>query len=94
MTLGYYETPRNEFKQLFSIETAKPGGYTNKHSVVLKLVPTRQPGPEELTAVDREMIKLLGPKVDFRVVLMPEIPLKQGEKFRVSRSYAYSNFTD
>ncbi|MFC1839983.1 phenylacetate--CoA ligase family protein [Thermodesulfobacteriota bacterium] len=66
----------------------------SNYSVILKLVPSRQPEPDELKAVDREMLKLLGQKVSYRVELMPEITLKHGEKFRVSRSYVYSHFSD
>ena len=66
----------------------------SEHFVVLRLVPSRHPRPDELAAVEQEIMRFLGSEVRFRVDLLPSIPLAPEEKFRVSRSYVQSHYDD
>ena len=63
-----------------------------KDRIVLHAVPAAQPAREEIEQLERAIMPLLGPRVEFRVVLVPEIPIEPGGKFRVSCSLVESAY--
>jgi len=64
-------------------------------SIVMKVVPFYSPSTQEMAAFVLPVVKLVGPDVQFRVALVPEIPMDANGKFRVYRSRirsAYDGF--
>jgi phenylacetate-CoA ligase len=64
-------------------------------SIVMKVVPFYSPSTQEMAAFVLPVVKLVGPDVQFRVDLVPEIPMDANGKFRVYRSRirsAYDGF--
>jgi len=55
-------------------------------SIVMKVVPFHGPSTQEMSALVQPVVELLGPEVQFRVDLVPEIPMDTSGKFRVYRS--------
>ena len=60
--------------------------------IILRVVSTSTPSPQELTRCEEPVTALLGQGVEFRVVLVPEIQLEPSGKFRVSRSLVKSAY--
>jgi len=50
------------------------------------VVPSTDPTPSQVALVEDSATKLLGPGVEFRIVLVPEIKFDSNGKFRVARS--------
>jgi len=74
----FYETA----EWLWSYQLAQEG----LTQVTLRVVPSRQPTPEETARVEEAVRRILGPQVDFRIVLVPEIRPGPGGKFRPAYS--------
>lgn len=62
--------------------------------VVLRVVPGRAPSPDELARAEADGRVTLEPRVEFRIVLVPEIPFEPSGKFRYSRSLVWSAYDD
>lgn len=62
--------------------------------VVLRVVPGRRPTPDERAEAEREARAHLGPGVEFELILVSEIPLEPGGKFRYCRSLVRSVYDD
>jgi phenylacetate-CoA ligase len=58
--------------------------------IVLRVQPARAPDSECVAALERSVLSLLGPRVDFLVQLVDDIPLEESGKFRPSRSLVRS----
>jgi phenylacetate-CoA ligase len=64
-------------------------------SIVMRVVPFHTPSAQEMAALVQPVVELVGPDVQFRVDLVPEIPMDANGKFRVYRSRirsAYDGF--
>jgi phenylacetate-CoA ligase len=64
-------------------------------SILMKVVPFHRPSPQEMSLLVQPVVDLVGPDVQFRMVLVPEIPMEANGKFRVYRSQirsAYDGF--
>jgi phenylacetate-CoA ligase len=64
-------------------------------SIVMRVVPFHRPSTQEMAALVQPVVELVGPDVQFRVDLVPEIPMDANGKFRVYRSRirsAYDGF--
>jgi phenylacetate-CoA ligase len=64
-------------------------------SIVMRVVPFHRPSTQEMAALVQPVVELVGPDVQFRVDLVPEIPVDANGKFRVYRSRirsAYDGF--
>jgi len=59
--------------------------------IVLRVVPMEAPSVDQLTRIQRSVLPLLGPGVEFQVSLVDDIPLEEGGKFRPSRSLVASD---
>jgi hypothetical protein len=59
--------------------------------IVLRVQPAQTPDSERVAALERSVLSLLGPRVDFRVQLVDDIPLEESGKFRPSRSLVRSS---
>jgi len=55
-------------------------------SIVMKVVPFHRPSTQEMLALVQPVVELAGQDVQFRVDLVPEIPMDANGKFRVYRS--------
>jgi phenylacetate-CoA ligase len=62
--------------------------------IVLRVVPRGTPPREELAQAEAEARATLGPGVDFRLLLVPEIPLDGSGKFHYCRSFVRSAYGD
>ena len=60
--------------------------------VILRVVPSKTPTPQELVRLEESVKSLLGQGVEFQVILVPEIQLEPSGKFRVSRSLVKSAY--
>jgi len=60
--------------------------------VVLRVVPSHTPSLRQLAVLEESGAALLGDRVKFQVVLVPEIQLEPNGKFRVSRSLVKSDY--
>lgn len=60
--------------------------------IILQVVPSIPPTPQELARLEEPVTNLLGRDVEFRVVLVPEIQTEPSGKFRVSRSLVKSAY--
>lgn len=60
--------------------------------VILQVVPSSPPPPEEILKLERSVSSLLGQGVEFRIILVSEIETDQIGKFRVSRSLVRSAY--
>jgi phenylacetate-CoA ligase len=58
--------------------------------IVLRVLPRHAPDPEHLARIERSVLPLLGPRVQFRLQLVPDLPLEHTGKFRPSRSLVSS----
>jgi phenylacetate-CoA ligase len=56
--------------------------------VVMRVIPRREPAPEEVREIERAVGEVLGPRVDFSVRLVEAIPYDAGGKFSAYRSLA------
>jgi len=61
-----------------------------KDRIVLRAVPLGHPSPEKALRLEHTVSSMLGPAVEFRVVLVSSIERGPGGKFRVSRSLVRS----
>ncbi len=62
--------------------------------IVLRVQPAQTPDPERVAALQRSVLSLLGPQVDFRVQLVDDLPLEESGKFRPSLSLVHSVHDD
>jgi phenylacetate-CoA ligase len=60
--------------------------------IILRVVPSTTPTPQELHQLEESVTAVLGQEVDFQVILVPEIKLEPSAKFRVSRSLVNSAY--
>jgi phenylacetate-CoA ligase len=60
--------------------------------IVLRVVPSVHPSPQELSRMQESAAAILGQGVEFRVLLVPEIQLELSGKFRVFRSLVKSGY--
>jgi phenylacetate-CoA ligase len=60
--------------------------------IVMRLVPSSAPKPEELGRLVEAVMARVGPGVEFKVIFVPEIELEASGKFRVSRSLVKSAY--
>jgi hypothetical protein len=60
--------------------------------VILRVVPSTTPAPQELVQLEESVTAVLGQGVEFQVILVPEIQLEPSGKFRVSRSLVNSAY--
>ena len=60
--------------------------------IILQVVPSTTPTPQELIQLKESAIAVLGQDVEFQVILVPEIELEPNGKFRVSRSLLKSAY--
>lgn len=60
--------------------------------MLLSAVSSRPPTSAELQRLEESVALVLGPEVEFQVVLVPEIELERSGKFRVSRSLVRSAY--
>jgi phenylacetate-CoA ligase len=60
--------------------------------VILRVVPSTTPTPQELVQLHESVTAVLGQGVEFQVILVPEIQLEPSCKFRVSRSLVKSAY--
>ncbi len=58
--------------------------------IVLRVVPAEAPSVDQLARIQRSVLPLLGPGVEFQVSLVEDIPLEESGKFRPSRSLVAS----
>ena len=63
-----------------------------KDLIILRVVPSTPPSPQELVHLEESMVNILGQDVEFRVALVSEIQIEQNGKFRVSRSLVKSAY--
>jgi hypothetical protein len=61
-------------------------------SIVMRVVPFHSPSAQELASLIHPIAKLVGHDVQFRVDLVPEIPMDANGKFRVYRSLIRSAY--
>ena len=61
-----------------------------KDRIVLRAMPLGHPSPQKARRLEQRVSRLLGPAVEFRVVLVSSIEQGPGGKFRVSRSLVRS----
>ncbi|MGH7801706.1 MAG: hypothetical protein ACREOW_13955 [Thermodesulfobacteriota bacterium] len=62
--------------------------------IILRVVPSIIPTPEELARLEESVTKLLGLGVEFQAILVPQIELESSGKFRVSRSLVKSAYNE
>jgi phenylacetate-CoA ligase len=62
--------------------------------IVLRVQPRQAPDSMHVAALEQSVLSLLGPRVDFRVQLVDDIPLEESGKFRPSRSLVRSTSQD
>ena len=60
--------------------------------VILRVVPSTTPTPQELVQLHESVTAVLGQGVEFQVILVPEIQLEPSCKFRISRSLVKSAY--
>ncbi len=60
--------------------------------IVLRVLPAEVPDSERLARLQRSVMPLLGPQVEFSVQLVDDLPLEQTGKFRPSRSLVSSAY--
>jgi phenylacetate-CoA ligase len=60
--------------------------------IVLRVLPVQQPAPELIARLERSVLPLLGPDVEFKVLVVDDLPLEQTGKFRPSRSLVHSEY--
>ena len=60
--------------------------------IILRVVPSTTPTPQEIIRLEDSVATLLGQGVEFQVILVPEIQIEPGGKFRVSRSLVKSAY--
>jgi phenylacetate-CoA ligase len=60
--------------------------------VVLRVVPREGPSPGDIAGLERVAHEILGPGIEFEMILVPGIPLEITGKFRVSRSLVESAY--
>jgi hypothetical protein len=58
--------------------------------IVLRVIPMETEVGEQVSRVERSMLPLLGPDVEFRVQLLDHIPLDATGKFRPARSLVHT----
>ena len=58
--------------------------------IVLRVLPTNTPELDQVARIERSVLPLLGPQVQFKVQLVPDLPLEHTGKFRPSRSLVCS----
>jgi phenylacetate-CoA ligase len=58
--------------------------------IVLRVLPTYAPEAEHIARIERSVLPLLGPRVQFQVQIVPDLPLEHTGKFRPSRSLVCS----
>jgi len=99
--LDYFELPGGRAVHPYDIFTAKrlfawvrefQIVQERADRVVFKAVPDREPSPSQLAAFRAETEALLGPDVQFELVLVPELTLDPSGKFRVARSLVKSEY--
>jgi hypothetical protein len=64
----------------------------SENLIILRLVPSSAPTPEELAQLHNSVTAVLGQGIEFQVILVPEIELEPNGKFRVSRSLVKSDY--
>ena len=62
--------------------------------IVLRVLPAHAPEPDRLASLERSVLPLLGPSVEFRVQLVDDLPLEHTGKFRPSRSLVHSLYDE
>jgi phenylacetate-CoA ligase len=62
--------------------------------IVLRVLPAHAPEPGRLASLQRAMLPLLGPSVEFQVQVVDDLPLESTGKFRPSRSLVHSRYDD
>lgn len=62
--------------------------------IILRVVPSITPTPEELARLEESVTKLLGQGVEFQAILVPQIEHEPSGKFRVSRSLVKSAYDE
>jgi phenylacetate-CoA ligase len=60
--------------------------------IILRAVPSNTFSAQRLTSIEKSVKTLLGPDVEFRVALVPDIDPETSGKFRVSRSLVHSAY--
>jgi len=60
--------------------------------IILRAVPSNTFSAQRLTSIEKSVKTLLGPDVEFRVALVPEIDPETSGKFRISRSLVHSAY--
>ena len=63
-----------------------------KDRIVLRVLPARPPAPEHIARLERSVLPVLGPSVEFKIELVDDLPLEQTGKFRPSRSLVHSEY--
>lgn len=65
-----------------------------RERIVLRIAPLGPPPPEDVTAIESHARAVLGPGVEFQLLLVPEIPFEPNGKFRISRSLVRSIYDE
>lgn len=60
--------------------------------IISLVVPSKKPTTQEISLLEESVTKVLGPGVEFRIVIVPEIKFEPNGKFRVSRSMVKSDY--
>lgn len=63
-----------------------------ENRLTLRIVPSAEPASSALNRVETMMTSILGPEIEARIILVPDIPLEPSGKFRVSRSLLHSTY--
>ena len=63
-------------------------------SIVMKVVPFHKPSTQEKETLVQSVIKVVGLEVQFKIVVVPEIPMEANGKFRVFRSSIRSAYDE
>lgn len=60
--------------------------------ITLHVVPYVEPSEEQMQNVREVAAEVFGEEVEFKILLVPEIPYEKTGKFRVCRSLVYSEY--